>query len=132
MKGFFNFETITFLNLARKFTLTDGTGTPVVYSSFIRLSISSCVVMPIFTSPGITGFVRKINYSVFHIVVFLEIIVQLVFVCNEIKNSFKFAYQCVAVLADEYMSSFFTSPIFLITDIRMLWIGHFEIASFNE
>lgn len=101
MKGFFNFETITFFDLARKFTLKR-TGTPVVYSSFIRLSMPSCVVMPIFTSPG-HRVCQKINYSVFHIVVFLETIVQFVFVCNEIKNSFKFAHRYVAVLVSEYI-----------------------------
>ena len=45
---------------------SNGTGTPVVYNSRIRLSISSCVVIPILTNPGIAGFVSKytIPYSI--------------------------------------------------------------------
>lgn len=101
MKGFFNFETITFLTLHANLH-SNGMGTPVVYSSFIRLSMPSCVVMPILQVLASQGLSEdklfRIPYRCF-----LETIVQFVFVYNEIKNSFKFAHQYVAVLVSEYM-----------------------------
>lgn len=46
MKGFSILRQSLFLTLHANLH-SNGTGTPVVYSSFIRLSMSSCVVMPI-------------------------------------------------------------------------------------